>query len=149
MGKESRGWSIIIEGNPRPKQRPRVIHKDGKTWAYTPRATRDWENAVIAAALEQVGPLKLEGDLEIEAIFYRRTRHRVDVDNLIKSLIDGLMGARVFLDDSQIARSVMEIRYDRNRPRAEVIIRLAETAPTRDKVRRRTLHVSGSLLYLR
>jgi len=70
---------LTIPGDPLPKQRPRFNgHR-----AYTQKSTRDFEERVGWKAKVAVRK-PLTGALVLELTFFRRTRRRVDVDNLVK-----------------------------------------------------------------
>jgi len=102
--------SLHIPGQPVPKLRHRVVRRGKKLQAITPEKTRAYEATIAAVALAKghwvmTGPLRVE----IVAVFARpqrikaegRTPHdkRPDLDNVVKSIIDGL--ARHF-DDGQV-----------------------------------------------
>jgi len=105
---------IEIPGKPFAKQRARV----GKWGAYTPKPTVDHE-ADIAARTKDAFAEPLEGpvSVEIRAIFeppkswtkkktqellWRAHTQRPDLDNVAKSILDGMNGI-AFNDDSQVA----------------------------------------------
>ena len=108
--------TIDLPLTPVPKARPRLTRKGH---VYTPRKTKVFEQAVsmhTKASLIQHGishPLNTGISLEVEFVFDRPKRFpkskperqlkssRPDLDNLIKSLSDGLQGV-LFKDDGQI-----------------------------------------------
>jgi Holliday junction resolvase RusA-like endonuclease len=102
--------SLYIPGQPVAKGRPRITTRGGKPRGITPEKTRGYEAGVAAVALAK-GHWILAGPLRVEmvAVFARpkrikadgRTPHdkRPDLDNIVKSAIDGL--ARHF-DDGQV-----------------------------------------------
>lgn len=116
--------SFCIPGEPIAKGRPRVARRGKGFRVYTDEKTREFEQAVAAAAKraadDQGGwtvgarvPLRLD----VEVVCRRPVdRFRVadddgqrtpkttrpDLDNYLKSLIDGLQGAGLFADDAQI-----------------------------------------------
>jgi Holliday junction resolvase RusA-like endonuclease len=65
--------------------------------------------------------LKLEGPLKLTAKFYFKDRTRGDLDNLIKSTLDGLQYGNAFDNDKQILSIIGEIKYDDDE-RAEIMI---------------------------
>ena len=85
--------TYFVPGTPRPKARPRVVNGH----AYTPERTREWEDAV---RMLYQGPT-YEGDLTMTLYFYMPNRRRVDIDNLVKAVFDGLNG-KAYHDDGQI-----------------------------------------------
>jgi crossover junction endodeoxyribonuclease RusA len=108
---------IVVEGRPVPKQRPRK-GRNGKL--YTPRETREYEEHVGLRGREQfVFPLRCSIDLGVTLYF--NNRHTPDMDNCLKSIMDGLNGI-AYEDDRQIRKILAELKYD-DRERAEVEIR--------------------------
>ena len=110
-----------IEGNPVPKGRPRFRRTKTFITTYTPKKTLDFEDQVRKASVDAMGPTELlESPVAVylyfrlpipqsyskkatEACLSGSKRHvkRPDLDNLIKSVLDGMNGV-IFRDDSQI-----------------------------------------------
>jgi Holliday junction resolvase RusA-like endonuclease len=110
-----------IEGNPIPKGRPRFRRTKTFITTYTPKKTLDFEELVRKHSKEAMGPTDLlETPINVylyfrlpipqsytkkavEACLSGSQRHvkRPDLDNLAKSVLDGMNGI-VFKDDSQI-----------------------------------------------
>ena len=131
--------NITIPGHVQPKERPRAT-RTGHT--YTPRRTREYEEAVRAAYMEQHGQTMLTGPLAAEITVYmaipvsatKKAREammagkilptkRPDIDNCAKGILDALNGL-AFEDDKQIAGLLIRKRYDDGGgERAEVKIR--------------------------
>jgi Holliday junction resolvase RusA-like endonuclease len=86
-----------VPGVPVPKARPRVVNGH----AYTPKRTQSFERAV---GLAYQGPL-FEGSVALELDFNLPNRRRVDLDNLVKSTMDGLTG-HAYHDDGQVVKLV-------------------------------------------
>ncbi|WP_449281216.1 RusA family crossover junction endodeoxyribonuclease [Leucobacter sp.] len=91
--------AFTVGGEPLPKSRPRA--KAGQR-AFTPKPTRDAEKRV-AGAFRSTHPgfAPLTGRLMFVVTFYRATRRRVDVDNLVKLCTDALNEV-AYVDDEQI-----------------------------------------------
>ena len=105
---------FFIEGDPVPKGRGRIMSSGNKRWQVTPARTRMYEHHVSdIAAREMIDACRLEpydGPLYVKLTFYLPrpktvTRMwpfaRPDLDNLTKSVLDGLNGV-VFHDDAQV-----------------------------------------------
>ena len=110
-----------IETNPIPKGRPRFRRTKTFITTYTPKKTLNFEELVRKHASEAMGPTQiLETPVWVALYFklpipqsYSKKRSeaclkglekpikRPDLDNLIKSVLDGMNGV-VFKDDSQI-----------------------------------------------
>lgn len=90
---------LVVPGDPKAKGRPRL---SASNHTYTPKLTRVAEKSV-RSAFEATHPgwEPLAGRLRIEVDFFRRTRHRVDTDNLLKLVKDALNGV-AWVDDEQI-----------------------------------------------
>lgn len=56
-----------------------------------------------------------------ELHFYTATRRRADLDNLVKSTLDGMNGV-AFLDDHQVSQIFATRRYDKQNPRVEIAL---------------------------
>ncbi len=87
---------------------------------FTPQRTLDYEELVASEAVSQ-GVKRVSDMLRVEVDFYRSTRHRVDLDNLIKSILDALNGI-AYDDDVQIVQLEARKDYDKQHPRADVRI---------------------------
>lgn len=107
---------IIIEGDPHPMARPRVVN------GHVYYLSRDVEwRELIRWTLQNCK--QYEGALKVKVKFYRKlpptSRNYGDVDNLLKGLFDGMNGI-VFADDSQIVKVEAAKYQDKERPRCEV-----------------------------
>jgi Holliday junction resolvase RusA-like endonuclease len=101
--------SFSIPGKPQPKQRPRVTSHG----TYTPQATVDYERLVgwQCRSVYKGKPLTTALKLTVR-VFVKLPKRTVkekgdwhtsrpDLDNIVKSIKDGLNGI-AYLDDSQI-----------------------------------------------
>lgn len=105
---------FFVEGDPVPKGRGRIMSSGNKRWQVTPARTRMYEHHVSdIAARAMIDACRLEpfdGPLYVKLTFWLPrpksvTRMwpfaRPDLDNLTKSVLDGLNGV-VFHDDAQV-----------------------------------------------
>lgn len=110
-----------VEGEPVPKGRPKFTSVGGFARTYTPKKTSEYEFAVRLAAIQAMGvaePLEtplgvyLYIRLPIPKSHSKKRREacisgqekpikKPDIDNLAKSVLDGINGV-VWKDDSQI-----------------------------------------------
>ena len=110
-----------VEGTPVPKGRPRFARRGKFVSTYSPKTTVDYESKVAEAARQAMGSQEpLEGP--VAAYIYitlpipvsyskkrtqaclsgeERPTKKLDIDNVVKSLGDGMNGI-VYLDDGQI-----------------------------------------------
>lgn len=110
---------LIVPGKPVPKARHQVRLYGKKVISYTPAKTREFEGAVKAYAIKQKVK-KQSGDLAVIAVFY--TGGAGDVDNLLKSLLDGLNGV-AWEDDRQVKAVVgIKLACREGEERTEVVI---------------------------
>ena len=139
-------YAFDVPGEPRGKGRPRAAVFAGHAKVYTPEATASYENRV-ALAFRQAYPLAEpsrrplavtltfsfplnKGDYTGKGFLGKhgkaklsgKERHakKPDVDNLVKSVLDGLNGI-AFMDDSQICCITAAKRYATS-PSCRVII---------------------------
>ena len=99
---------IVIKGKPVPKKRPRTVRSGGRTRTYTPKVTKDAEERIrmIAwAEMKKQGIGIITGDVSAEICFYG-ANPAADIDNLLKTVLDGLNGT-AFADDKQVTRLVV------------------------------------------
>jgi Holliday junction resolvase RusA-like endonuclease len=85
---------IDIPGKVKAKERPRRGRYGN---FYTPRATQDYEAQVHRCAL-QAGLKPIDTNIGITIIFYGNYA-RSDIDNLIKSVLDGF---KYFFNDNKV-----------------------------------------------
>ena len=126
---------FVVPGVPKAKQRPRHT-KTGRT--YTPKETIAYEQWVKLCWMEQSGKRLEDGKpitahvtlfFPIPASVSKKKREEMigtphikkpDVDNCVKSILDGCQGC-VFDNDSRIWRTTVEKRYG-TEARAEVFL---------------------------
>lgn len=106
--------AFVVEGDPVPKARSRVM----KGYSFTPKRTRDAE-ALVAAHARAAGARPHPRPVHVVARFHRATARRCDLDNLLKTVLDGLNRV-AFADDDQVVLVVASKAIDRVRPRTEV-----------------------------
>jgi len=124
------------------KKRPRFASRNGRIYTYTPKTTASFENLVKLKA-ETNFSKPLQGAIQLTIHFYLPRPQRLiwktkpmpsqycdkrpDIDNLAKSVIDGL-NTIAFKDDGQIA----DLRITKNyhsgdeEPRTEISVELAK-----------------------
>lgn len=107
---------FLVPGPPVPKERPRVVN--GHT--FTPARTAAYER-LVAQCARAAGARPVAGPVVLRACFYLPDARRRDLDNLQKSVLDGL-NRIAFLDDSQVQRIEVEKQIDRASPRAWVSV---------------------------
>ena len=112
--------TFTVPGDPLPKARPRFVRGHTMT---DPRTMRAEQLVVMAARRAKVKPLT--GPVAIWVAYYRRTKRRCDLDNLVKLTLDGLNKV-AWLDDDQVVSIHATKHLDKDNPRTEVRLELAE-----------------------
>lgn len=129
-----------VDLNPVPKGRPRFSKVGGFVRSYTPKKTTDYETQVKTQAQAVMTREPLETPLAVYLYFrlpipksYTKKRSEAclsgserptkkpDIDNLAKSVLDGLNGV-IWCDDSQIVSLHLTKVYARN-PGIDLLIR--------------------------
>lgn len=118
-------FAFTVLGPPRPWQRAQV-GANGKH--FKPRRTRAYQKLVATVAgLMRPRAWPLEARYRVEAkVFFPDARTR-DIDNVAKSLLDGLNGV-LWKDDRQVELLSMQRAVDRTSPRIEVVVDALEEA---------------------
>lgn len=142
-------WFLwVVDGDPIAKGRPRSVERKGqKARMVTPKRTEKAEKAFAEASIAAGCP-RINGPVELEAVFYCATKRRVDTDNLLKLVTDALnpkwkrdkvtkqrMLSRpgiAYEDDVQIIDLIGRKRESKSMPRTVVRIRAAVPTPEVD-----------------
>ncbi|MGF7431075.1 RusA family crossover junction endodeoxyribonuclease [Thermoanaerobacterium thermosaccharolyticum] len=91
-------YKIVIPGRPVPKGRPR-FSKAGH--AYTPRRTREYEE-LVGWKVREIIKEPIKGDVTLHIKVYVKRNVFPDLDNIAKSIQDG-MNKIAYYDDKQIS----------------------------------------------
>jgi len=113
---------FTVEGQPIPKARPRVVvGRGGRSRAFTPKPTRDWEQQIGWAALE-AGIRATVCNVALTLSFRRKGKRLADLDNLCKAVCDGLNGV-AYEDDYQERSLSASVQYNSKQPGVTIEIR--------------------------
>jgi Holliday junction resolvase RusA-like endonuclease len=116
--------SFTIPGAPVPKARARKGR--GGHW-YTPEKTRNYEMRIAVHARQTLAvsgfrsQWPMDADYMLRARIYVPTRRRLDVDNVCKSLADGMIGM-LWDDDHRVGIECPPWDVDKTNPRVEVTV---------------------------
>jgi len=112
--------NLCIEGEPLSAERV----KFSKGSAYLPEKTRDYEDLIAWTVKGNYrGETTSSEIFGLRAIFCRSNRQRVDIDNLLKALMDGITKSKVIWeDDSQLREISSSIFIADDKPRVEFIV---------------------------
>jgi Holliday junction resolvase RusA-like endonuclease len=97
-----------VPGRAVPKGRPRMTRTGG---VYTPKTTVDYEKLVAAAWNTKYGMLALNGRLRVTINVYTDRHAKQDVDNLAKSILDGMQRAGAFAQGDEQVYSLGVVKY--------------------------------------
>lgn len=123
---------LLIPVQPWAKKRPR-ISKGGRRTHQDPldKAAEEKTREFLRSQWCDVHCLApLTKNVELQVVFYRRTRQVVDLDNLLKHLLDSGNGL-LWGDDRQVTRYVAELQVDATYPRTEVVLHDHQTTMVR------------------
>lgn len=109
--------SFTIPTEPLSQPRPKFFNGH---FVSNDKKTADYKNLIKSIATE-LFPTMLEGEICAKIKFFRSTRRRADLDNLLKPILDSLNGI-AYKDDTQVTE-INAFKYvDKDNPRAEVTI---------------------------
>lgn len=123
-------YTFVIPGPPVGKGRPKFSTRGGFYRAYTPAKTMEYESLVKKQCIKaMMGREPIDGPVQMRAVFYfpipkstsKKTKAAMehgtvrptiksDIDNLIKSVLDGINGVG-FYDDKQVVEIWASKRY--------------------------------------
>ncbi len=124
---------------PKAKGRPRFFRMGKRVATYTPAKTRNYEENILAQAIQFKPQRPINGPIEVRLTFYMPApkmpkkynpliereilpvAKRPDLDNLAKAILDALNGV-FWEDDKLIYKQVLKKVYSKN-PRVWVEIR--------------------------
>lgn len=95
---------FVVPGRPVPKGRPRLGVRGRKAYVYTPAKTKEYENLVGWVA-KCNGCKPIDGAVAVTLTVY--TRGKMDVDNIAKSILDGLNGV-AYEDDDHVVELLVK-----------------------------------------
>ena len=109
---------LTIAGQPYSKSRPRFSKKTGHAYPVPEDVEAEthtgWE-------IKRYFPEPWAGNIALGCAFFRSSRLRVDVDNLLKHVADAGNGV-AWQDDSQITAKYGIIELDREHPRTLLVV---------------------------
>lgn len=124
-------YAFRVEGEPIAKARVRV--DNGR--AYAPDRVPDAELQIAETMRRRDsgdGDIDFAGNVAVAAVFYRSNRHRIDVDNLLKTVLDGITkSGLVWEDDYRVTALLGVLEHDPAWPRIAVAIAHHDSTLTR------------------
>ena len=112
--------TLIVIGEPPSKARPRFWSGKNQQGVYDPSAKR--QTALAKELALKIGRLgAFRSNVCVGAIFYRSSRQRIDVDNMLKFVLDAGTEARLWDDDSQVTAVLGMLELDTDTPRTVLL----------------------------
>lgn len=118
---------VVVPGEPKSKCRPR-FSRSGH--AYSSAKQRRAESALGLRLLAAFKNEPFPGNVAVGCIFFRPNRQRIDVDNLLKLVMDAATGI-CWKDDSQVTAQFGVIELDAEQPRTVIV--MGEHVSTMDR----------------
>jgi crossover junction endodeoxyribonuclease RusA len=118
--------TITVSGDPIPTARARFVRHAGVGVVYTPKTSKDYQKKISLAVRGATPARGLLGPFRVSAAFHRATRRRVDIDNLFKSVLDGITRSGLWEDDSQVHWIEASLRLGQLWPRLELTVERVE-----------------------
>lgn len=114
-------FQLEFIGEPVAHQRPR-LGRGGKT--YTPQKTKEYKEGLAWIIKSEIRNYKIDKEAlyGIQAIFYRSNRQRVDIDNLLKTVLDSLTLAGFWADDAQVREISARLLKSQKQARTEFVV---------------------------
>jgi len=132
--------TMILDIEPVEQARPRAVRRGKRIGMYDPPKVSKFKRELRMLAQKRFGDDPLDGELSVEIKFYRpiqkslskkerdrrlsgehRPTIKPDLDNYIKSALDGLNGV-LWTDDARIV-DLHAHKYYSDRPRIEITVR--------------------------
>jgi len=117
--------TFTVDGQPVAKQRPRTKKTKNGYSTRTPKKTKDYESLVAQSAMIALVGREMydeKAELSVSIIIHREDARRADIDNIVKSVMDG-MEKVVYHNDSQVLELYSRL-YRKSKPaRVEVSVK--------------------------
>jgi len=115
---------MTIPGRPVPKGRPRLGVRGRKAYVYTPPETKEYEN-IVGWVAKCMGCRPTEEPVSVMLDIY--ARGKMDVDNVAKSILDGLNGV-AYEDDDQVVELLVRKHKVKRKEEERVEIEIREAS---------------------
>ena len=119
-----------LEGNPKASEATAFNTKTGR--AYTPKGTRAAKQAVAwtIKGMSSQWPINHSDIKEygVQVVFYRSNYQKIDVDNMLKILFDGITRSGFWKDDSRVTEVLGRVIKGHKDPHTDFVIYTCDTA---------------------
>jgi len=108
---------LVIDGPPKSKARPR-FRRDGRVYASPEQIAAE---QALGWRFKASFPEPMAGNLGVGCIFFRPNAQRIDVDNMLKHVMDSANKV-IWADDSQVTAQVGIVELDAEHPRTVIVV---------------------------
>lgn len=122
---------LVLYGNPATKKNSMQIFKN--SWTGQPFLTQSkrYKDYARDCGRQITGKYKKKIDypINLKCVYYRKTKHRVDLTNLLAATCDILSDFDVIADDNckiVVSHDGSRVKYDKECPRVEIEIEKME-----------------------
>lgn len=119
---------LTVPGEPRSKARPRFTGSGG---VYSDKQQKAHEE-LLEFHLRLACKRPFEGGVGVGVTFFRSNKQRIDLDNLVKAVLDAANGI-AFVDDVQVVELAARIDLDPENPRTVILVEPKVTSMPRGK----------------
>lgn len=118
---------LVLYGNPATKKNSMQIFKNKKTGqAFLTQSDRYKDYAKdCARQITSKYKLKIDYPINLKCVYYRKTKHRVDLTNLLAATCDILTDCGVIADDNYkivVSHDGSRVDFDKSNPRVQIEI---------------------------
>ena len=122
---------LVLYGNPATKKNSMQIFKNSRTGQPFLTQSKRYKDYARDCGRQITGKYKKKIDypINLKCVYYRKTKHRVDLTNLLAATCDILSDFGVIADDNCkiiVSHDGSRVKYDKECPRVEIEIEKAE-----------------------
>lgn len=122
---------LVLYGNPATKKNSMQIFKNSRTGQPFLTQSKRYKDYARDCGSQITGKYKkkIEYPINLKCVYYRKTKHRVDLTNLLAATCDILSDFGVIADDNckiVVSHDGSRVKYDKECPRVEIEIEKVE-----------------------
>lgn len=122
---------MTLYGNPATKKNSMQIFKNSRTGQPFLTQSKRYKDYARDCKKQITGKCQLKVDypINLKCVYYRQTKHRVDLTNLLAATCDILTDCGVIADDNYkivVSHDGSRVMFDKDRPRVEIEIERIE-----------------------
>ena len=122
---------LVLYGNPATKKNSMQIFKNSRTGQPFLTQSKRYKDYARDCGRQITGKYKKKIDypINLKCVYYRKTKHRVDLTNLLAATCDILSDFGVIEDDNckiVVSHDGSRVKYDKECPRVEIEIEKVE-----------------------